>query len=439
MLAHAMNHKNLKNSGPRQERGITIFVVAAVIVAVLGMAALAIDLIALYVAHGQAQRAADAAALAGAKMFVTSGFTSNPGVWTTSTLCQTSGPGAASAANQQAEAVAKANSIAGRLVTVQSITCPLNTLTNPTITVKVQQTGLPSYFAKVWGQTMNSVSATSTAEAYNPSTGGVPIQASIKPLLIPDCNPIGPPPPCAGPFFTDPAQADNYIGKSFTFSERGTGAAPVGTTYVIDLSPIQATVCPSIAALPANSCSLAGSGGVYDNMACGNINMVQCGNGNALKVLSPQPPANEVTQGTQCLIHTNSSYSLPASLCADADSDCFQPTPTPPPGASVAITGGQSNPNPGFRPSAGNFNISRSDSVVTVPIYNGATDLCNVSGCTANPITIRGFVQLGIQYVGTTPGQIQATVLNVTSCVGTGGSPVSGGGVSPVLVRLISQ
>ena len=40
------------------------------------MAVLAIDIVTLYVASGQAQKTADAAALAGAKVFVSSGFTS---------------------------------------------------------------------------------------------------------------------------------------------------------------------------------------------------------------------------------------------------------------------------------------------------------------------------------------------------------------------------
>jgi uncharacterized membrane protein len=47
--------------------------VAGALVILLGVAALAIDLASLYVAHNEAQRAADAAALAGAKVFVESG------------------------------------------------------------------------------------------------------------------------------------------------------------------------------------------------------------------------------------------------------------------------------------------------------------------------------------------------------------------------------
>ena len=50
--------------------------VAVSLVTLLAMAALAIDVVTLYVARSEMQRAADAAALAGAKAFVDSGVTS---------------------------------------------------------------------------------------------------------------------------------------------------------------------------------------------------------------------------------------------------------------------------------------------------------------------------------------------------------------------------
>jgi len=55
---------------------VTILLVAVAMMALLAMAALAIDIVTLYVSEGEAQRVADAAALAGAKVFVSSGFTS---------------------------------------------------------------------------------------------------------------------------------------------------------------------------------------------------------------------------------------------------------------------------------------------------------------------------------------------------------------------------
>ena len=59
----------------RKERGQTILLVAVVIVTILAMAALAIDVVTLYVARTEMQRAADGAALAAARAFVDSGVT----------------------------------------------------------------------------------------------------------------------------------------------------------------------------------------------------------------------------------------------------------------------------------------------------------------------------------------------------------------------------
>jgi len=60
------------------ESGQTILIVALTIVTVLAMAALAIDIVTLYVAKGEMQRAADAVVLVAAKAFVDSGVTSAP-------------------------------------------------------------------------------------------------------------------------------------------------------------------------------------------------------------------------------------------------------------------------------------------------------------------------------------------------------------------------
>jgi hypothetical protein len=70
-----MHGQRLKASH-RRERGVTIVMTAIGLVALISMLALAIDVVNLYVSAGEAQKAADAAALAGAKGFVSSGFTS---------------------------------------------------------------------------------------------------------------------------------------------------------------------------------------------------------------------------------------------------------------------------------------------------------------------------------------------------------------------------
>src|SRR5689334_492520 len=61
------------------DRGSTLVIVAIVMIVLLGVSALAIDLVSFYAVRAEAQRAADAAALAGAQMFLTSGCTTAPG------------------------------------------------------------------------------------------------------------------------------------------------------------------------------------------------------------------------------------------------------------------------------------------------------------------------------------------------------------------------
>ena len=55
---------------PPDERGATLAFIAVAMVAVLGSLALAVDLAMARTAHGEAQRVADAAALAGASVFM---------------------------------------------------------------------------------------------------------------------------------------------------------------------------------------------------------------------------------------------------------------------------------------------------------------------------------------------------------------------------------
>ena len=189
------------------ERGVTIVLVALAMVTILAMAALSIDVVTLYVARSEAQRAADAAALAAAKMFVTSGFTSwqlgDPNSNTVQDkVCITGGPGAAAIANKQAEEVADRHQIAGQPATIQSINCNFRAAgENPEITATVQRTDLPTFFGRIWGPRVINASASATAEAYNPSgSSSIPIQVgSVKPWLVPNCDPTAPPASCPGP------------------------------------------------------------------------------------------------------------------------------------------------------------------------------------------------------------------------------------------------
>src|SRR5215467_11121920 len=149
-----------------KESGQTIVMVALCIVAMLAMAALGIDLATLYTARAEAQRTADAAALAGAQAFVDTGLTSFRSTDLNFTNVQTAAQAIATA---QVAQIVQANKIAGAPGTGTPSFPPTNPDGNPQITVTVQRTGLPTFFARVLGPHLTSVSATARAEAFNPS------------------------------------------------------------------------------------------------------------------------------------------------------------------------------------------------------------------------------------------------------------------------------
>src|SRR5713226_3494399 len=175
------------------ERGISLFLVAGGMVFLLGVAALAIDVASLYVARDEAQRAADAGALAGAKAFVDTG-------------CVSGGAGACAAsqplATTRATSIAGQNTVGAVLVSslpgaCVSVTFPSSSTGDPLVSVRVQRTtacgnAMPTFFAKVLGFLSGDVAATATAEAYNPSsssTGPTICVSCLKPLVLPNCDP----------------------------------------------------------------------------------------------------------------------------------------------------------------------------------------------------------------------------------------------------------
>jgi hypothetical protein len=98
----------------------------------------------------------------------------------------------------------------------------------------------------------------------------------------------------------------------------------------------------------------------------------------------------------------------------------------------VTIDGGTNNPNPALQVN----NISRSDSVVTVPVFEWNGNPCGGTPCTAPQVI--GFLQLGINNVHAS-GRLDAVVINAVGCDpnNPGSPPVAGGGVSPIPVRLV--
>jgi hypothetical protein len=405
------------------------------------MAALAIDVVTLYVAHTEAQRAADAASLAGARMIAGSGYTSAGPSWNggdSTPLCQTSGPGATAAANQQAEAAAAQNLIAGQPGAVLQITCNMSP-GNPQFTVAVQRTNLPTFFARIWGRTASTVTATSTAEAYNPSwsPNSPPVAFAVKPWLLPNCD-VGHAAPqnrnCTGAaayFFSpvDGSLQNNALFLGTLIHLRAVGANPAANRYYhldIPINP-PTPVCPG-----------ASSGNDYeDNIECSSTFQVSCGQQIGVStaplftVLTAGGLGPKTNQGVQTLIHAT-GYGLLQGQ------DTFTTT------SPVTIGVGLNNPN--YAALSTYSSISRSDSIVTVPLYDGqkynAGQFCTPLGVCAALDTVMGFAQLGItQNVQPAPnGQIDAVILNIVGCPVPGSPPpVTGGGVSAIPVRLVHQ
>ena len=144
------------------------------------MAALAVDVVTLYVARSEMQRAADAAALAAAKAFVDSGVTSDPTNATRQTLAQTM-------ATNVINSILTQNKVSGGLLCVCVCVCVCAR------SVTLQRTDLPTFFSRIWSTSLATVTASAVAEAYNPSNspaGYSPIEPKcVKPLLVANRDP----------------------------------------------------------------------------------------------------------------------------------------------------------------------------------------------------------------------------------------------------------
>ncbi len=195
------NHISRRNFREKNDRGVVITLVAVFILFVVGaMAALSIDVVTLYTARSEAQLAADAAALAAARALANSGATSNSALM----------PAAEIMANSVAVQVAQSSLVGGRYLIAANNEVAVSfadsgnnacvsafPLSDPCVTVRVQRTDLPTFFARIWGQTQSTIAATATAEAYNPSGGtgttatpSLPVAPTcVKPWLLPNLDP----------------------------------------------------------------------------------------------------------------------------------------------------------------------------------------------------------------------------------------------------------
>ena len=421
------------------------------IVLVLAMAALAIDVATLYLARSEAQRAADAAALAAARAFIVASTSTAPGDVTAEGV-------ATSVAQQQASAAVALNNIAGQpaqLVPPLASNPVLNfsNPSNPTVTVSVQQTGLPTFFSRIWSRAPNSVSATAVAEAYNPSASasnpGVNVQC-VKPFIIPNKDPGN-----SLDAFIDPNGALVHPGRA---APNGTGIVGELLTFNLDCpaagcgvvpyhqptatTPDQIDFVPAV--LPAAtsgvfcpSCAAGNTGTQFENdISCCNSAALACStaSGNTVTVDtttvvsgSPGPLSN----GLQCLIHKN-----PSSGMDSLDPQGFPAVS----GSPFRFVAGANNPllrppSPVVR--SGEL-LATSDSVISLMISDGP-----IVGGTVNVV---GYMQVFIvDEFPAVPGSppipqhFTGYLLNVSGCGNSArpGTAIVGGGAAPIAVRLI--
>jgi Putative Flp pilus-assembly TadE/G-like len=434
----------------KHERGQTLLLVVVAMAVLVGMAALAIDIATLYTAHNETRRAAEAAALAGAHAIATSGVTSG---WLTQSQACSGNVGSPGLAEQQALSVVAQSAVAGGAATLQAVACNFGVASNPQFTVTVQRTGLPTFFGRIWGSFPGSATATATAEVYNPSgTTGPPIQvSSVKPWAIPNCDPS---PGNSSPanlncgsgigYFIDSsgniAHPGSIVGTVFDLTEVADGSvttnwASSGSPGTIRFLAVDVPITAATASCPAPGTSSCVDGslqpaapGFGESIACANSTLVSFqGPSNVLNVHSGSGGSSpNITDqaAALCLIHAHT-----AGRNNGQDEFCNNaPLPNCSPGSPISITGGDRNPDPGLQ---GQSNISRSDSVVTVPVFSP----CGLS-CTNGSVTVIGFLQLGIARVRI-GGPLRAIVMNVIGRSSGASNPVSGGGVSPLPVRLV--
>ncbi|MGA9978123.1 MAG: pilus assembly protein TadG-related protein [Candidatus Sulfotelmatobacter sp.] len=460
------------------ERGVTMALVAAAMVAIMAMAALSIDAVTLYLANAEAQRSADSAALAAARVISLSGITGTASTGTQGTYWQQICGGASSLATQTAQAVATQNTVGGVSATVTvtysvgagAPNADCSTLSagfaiNPLVTVKVQRLNLPTFFARIWGKTGSSVSATAAAEAFNSSNSGsvaasgiVPVQPRcVKPWIVPNFDPLNPGSCTNATCNTLASITDGSITHP-GISLGGTGGSGVvGEQFVLipdcrpggtckprngpppvvnralsgsapgppNLEYLPGQVSQSSTAVPSDgtaACTDVTSNYAQAIAGCDQSTVYQCGqNGMNTVDLSENPRTGDTANGVQCLIHQGT-----LGLGAASGQDTINTSSYP-----FQITAGDNNP----LKISGNV-ITSSNSVVTVPIYDNTNDPISPNG--TSPVTIVGFLQVFINGVDGN-GNVSVTVLNVSGC-GNGSNATSAAvsGSSPVPVRLVT-
>jgi Putative Flp pilus-assembly TadE/G-like len=409
------------------QKGQTLVLVSLCLVVLIAMAALAIDLTTLYVARSEVQRAADAAALAGGKALVDSGVTTDPSDPLVQTLATHMVNGVINGLLLQDTVGGVAPALAVGSPKIDFATHP----GNPTVTVTLTRANVPTFFARIFGRTLGTVSATAEAEAYNSSNpagaasdGTMPPVAPkcVKPWVVGNKDPDHPGSSFVGANgqITNPGPAPGgIIGEQLDLVNNLSGLLSSGGL----MSATQYLPLQLVAAVtgPCPSCS-AGSNFQQSASCCDGANVYACGGTapNALVDLL-NSRITDTVQGVECLIGAGGAGGGQGQDTVDTSNY---------PDGPIEFTS--------HRPPRSGQLISTSNSVATLPIID-TTNPIPLVGALAGQVKVIGFMQVFVRQVNT-DGDLWLTVLNVSGCgsnVDTTLQPISGGGVTPVPVRLI--
>lgn len=433
--------------GRKREEGVIITLVAIFMLFVMGaMAALSIDVVTFYTARSEAQLAADSAALAGARVLANSGMTSDLTAATDNVMTN-----AQTIASTIATQVAQSNLVGGRTLLPGEIAVSFNGLgnnpcttaslvNNPCVNVRVQRTDVPTYFARIWGSTQVTVAASATAEAYNPSglangtsTGPTfPVAPTcVKPWLLPNIDPLN----SANPIFSTTngaIQDSTLLGLQITGTRLETacdaGTLPTQCKSTFGMSAwkyypgdpasfpppdASSVLCPGC----TTSFQLGVAGCVQTPIACNQQVNIDTSDATLWDI------DNRVA--VEALTHSSSNH-------GDYINTLVTPTPAP-----FQFFAGADDPLVQSSGLAADAEISVSDSLVTVPVFDQA------SFSNFPTVTLVGFVQLFLNPRGFAPpvsGHLRTSVINMVGCGSlTSGAAVVGNGGSAVPVRLVSH
>jgi len=398
--------------------------------------------------------------LAGAKAIADSGITTLPSTDVNFAAAQTLAQSMAQSAIS-AVLAAPNNQVAGVALAgtpTFNFTPNVNgAINNPRITVSLTRTGLPTFFAHIWGSTAVTVSTSATAEAYNPSNlaNFTPISPKgVKPWLVANRDPTQ----GATTKFVDPATGNvldqldqNVLGHNDFWLTAdcqpgpgvGGGARPSTCALqtnppgvVPPLPPNPNIPQPAVQYLPAqvsantaNVCNPGcASGSDYQSsIQCAAMNTYQCG-GNTpnafwdqIDGINPNGPnfsRDETTDGVECLIHATAT-----GLGNGQDAINWANWPTNP----MQIT-----------PSGSTNLMSTSSSIVTIPIID--IDTANAFNNPIGSVTIIGFLQAFVEQIDRN-NNIQIKVMNVVGCSSApnASAAITGGNnSSPISIRLVT-